>query len=215
MKILYGIQLNGNGHITRSVELISILKERGFDIDIVTSGNNSNLKIPFDVKNHFDGISIYYNKKGSINWIKTLLSVRLLKLIKDTKYDVSEYDLVISDFEPISAWSSKRRNVRSIGISIDSETFITKDRFVVAKNEVNYVSPAQFDQSYIILTRVSEIHNSSLIFDQIIVSYPENQLIVQATGVLVNLNPITNAPERIHDDYRKLVVDYEDYPVLQ
>jgi YbgC/YbaW family acyl-CoA thioester hydrolase len=104
---------------------------------------------------------------------------------------------------------------RSIGISIDSETFITKDRFVVAKNEVNYVSPAQFDQSYILLTRVSEIHNSSIIFDQIILSYPDNQLIVQATGVLVNLNPITNAPERIHDDYRKLVIAYEDYAVLQ
>jgi acyl-CoA thioester hydrolase len=104
---------------------------------------------------------------------------------------------------------------RSIGISIDSETFITKDRFVVAKNEVNYVSPAQFDQSYILLTRVSEIHNSSLIFDQIILSYPDNQLIVKATGVLVNLNPITNVPERIHDDYRKLVIDYEDHAVLQ
>ena len=104
---------------------------------------------------------------------------------------------------------------RSIGISIDSETFITKDRFVVAKNEVNYVSPAQFDQSYILLTRVSEIRNSSIIFDQIILSYPDNQFLVQATGVLVNLNPITNLPERINDDYRKLVVDYEDYAVLQ
>jgi YbgC/YbaW family acyl-CoA thioester hydrolase len=104
---------------------------------------------------------------------------------------------------------------RSIGISIDSETFITKDRFVVAKNEVNYVSPAQFDQSYILLTRVSEIRNSSIIFDQIILSCPDNQLLVQATGVLVNLNPITNLPARIHDDYRKLVIDYEDYAVLQ
>lgn len=103
---------------------------------------------------------------------------------------------------------------RSIGISIDSETFITKDRFVVAKNEVNYVSPAQFDQSYILLTRVSEIRNSSIIFDQIILSCPDNQLLVQATGVLVNINPITNLPERIHDDYRKLVSDYEDYAVL-
>ncbi len=103
---------------------------------------------------------------------------------------------------------------RSIGISIDSETFITKDRFVVAKNEVNYVSPAQFDQSYILLTRVSEIRNSSIIFDQIILSCPDNQLLVQATGVLVNINPITNLPERINDDYRKLVSDYEDYAVL-
>ena len=103
---------------------------------------------------------------------------------------------------------------RSIGISIDSETFITKDRFVVAKNEVNYVSPAQFDQSYILLTRDSEIRNSSIIFDQIILSCPDNQLLVQATGVLVNINPITNLPERINDDYRKLVSDYEDYAVL-
>ena len=103
---------------------------------------------------------------------------------------------------------------RSIGISIDSETFINKDRFVVAKNEVNYISPAQFDQSYILLTRVSEIRNSSIIFDQIILSCPDNQLLVQATGVLVNINPITNLPERINDDYRKLVSDYEDYAVL-
>jgi uncharacterized protein (TIGR00661 family) len=146
MKILYGIQLNGNGHITRSVELISVLKEKGFDIDIVTSGNNSNLKIPFDVKNHFDGVSIYYNKKGSINWIKTLLSVKLRKLIKDTKYDVSEYDLVISDFEPISAWSSKRRNVRSIGISnqyslLSDKVPANKKGKIISKLFVKYFAP--------------------------------------------------------------------------
>jgi uncharacterized protein (TIGR00661 family) len=146
MKILYGIQLNGNGHITRSVELISVLKEKGFDIDIVTSGNNSNLKIPFDVKDHFSGISIYYNKKGSINWIKTLSSVRLLKLIKDTKYDVSEYDLVISDFEPISAWSAKRKKVRSIGISnqyslLSDNVPVNKKGKIISKLFVKYFAP--------------------------------------------------------------------------
>ena len=117
MKILYGIQLNGNGHITRSIELISILKERGCEVDIITSGNNSNLEIPFKVKKHFQGFSIYYNKFGSIDWIKSISSSKLIRLLKDIKYDVSDYDLVISDFEPVSAWSARMCKVKSIGIS--------------------------------------------------------------------------------------------------
>jgi uncharacterized protein (TIGR00661 family) len=117
MKILYGIQLNGNGHITRSVEIISNLKEREFEVDIITSGENSNLDIPFEVKNHFKGFSLYYNKSGSINWSKSILSSNIFRLFKDIKFDVSEYDLVISDFEPISAWSAKKYGIKSISIS--------------------------------------------------------------------------------------------------
>lgn len=117
MKILYGIQLNGNGHITRSIEIISTLKERGFEVDIITSGENSNLNLPFEVKKHFKGFSLHYNKSGSINWPKSFLSSNIFRLFKDIKFDVSEYDLVISDFEPISAWSAKKCGVKSISIS--------------------------------------------------------------------------------------------------
>jgi UDP:flavonoid glycosyltransferase YjiC (YdhE family) len=52
MKILYGIQLNGNGHITRSIELIDKLKSVGYEVDVVTSGSNSNLELPFEHKLH-------------------------------------------------------------------------------------------------------------------------------------------------------------------
>ena len=117
MKILYGIQLNGNGHITRSIEIISTLKERGFEVDIITSGENSNLDLPFEVKKHFKGFSLHYNKSGSINWLKSYLSSNSFRLFKDMNLDVSEYDLVISDFEPISAWSANKCGVKSIGIS--------------------------------------------------------------------------------------------------
>ena len=55
MKILYGIQLTGNGHITRSSQLIKSLIDNGFDIDVITSGNNSQLNIPFKNKKHFEG----------------------------------------------------------------------------------------------------------------------------------------------------------------
>ena len=116
MKILYGIQLTGNGHITRSIKIITALKSAGFEVDIITSGTNSQLKLPFEIKKQFQGLSFFYNKKGGIDWIKTLLSLKLKKFLSDLKYDVSSYDLVISDFEPVSAWSARRSNKKSLGI---------------------------------------------------------------------------------------------------
>ena len=116
MKILYGIQLTGNGHITRSIKIITALKSAGFDVDIITSGTNSQLNLPFKIKKQFQGLSFFYNKKGGIDWIKTLLSLKLKQFLSDLKYDVSSYDLIISDFEPVSAWSARRSNKKSIGI---------------------------------------------------------------------------------------------------
>jgi uncharacterized protein (TIGR00661 family) len=116
MKVLYGIQLTGNGHITRSIKIITALKSAGFDVDIITSGTNSQLKLLFEIKKQFQGLSFFYNKKGGIDWIKTLLSLRLKQFLSDLKYDVSSYDLIISDFEPVSAWSAKRSNKKSLGI---------------------------------------------------------------------------------------------------
>ena len=116
MKILYGIQLTGNGHITRSIKIITALKSAGFDVDIITSGSNSQLKLPFEIKKQFQGLSFFYNKKGGIDWIKTLLSLKLKQFLSDLKYDVSSYDLIISDFEPVSAWSARKFNKKSLGI---------------------------------------------------------------------------------------------------
>ena len=116
MKILYGIQLNGNGHITRSIELINKLKSVGYEVDVISSGNNSNLELPFGHK-HFTGLSIFFSDLGSIDWTKTIKYANLIKLVRDSMLDVREYDLIISDFEPISAWSAKRCGVKSIGIA--------------------------------------------------------------------------------------------------
>jgi uncharacterized protein (TIGR00661 family) len=116
MKILWGIQLNGNGHLTRSIEVINKLRSRGHLVDIITSGENCNLDLGIEHK-HFKGLDLFLDDYGSISWMKTLRRANIYRLVKDTNLDVSEYDLVISDFEPISAWSSIRSGVRSIGIS--------------------------------------------------------------------------------------------------
>jgi len=140
MRILYGIQLNGNGHITRSLELISKLKAKGYDVDVIASGGNYSLELPDYIKK-FKGLSMYFNKSGKINKLKTILSLNIFKLIKDINYDCSGYDLVISDFEPISAYSAKRYKVKSIGIS--NQVSITKSNFFESLF-IKYFSPCDY-----------------------------------------------------------------------
>lgn len=116
MKILYGIQLTGNGHITRSIQIIKSLKEIGCEVDIITSGSNSQLELPYEVKSRYKGLSFLYNRSGGIDWIKTIVSLGLIQFLKDIEYDASGYDIVVSDFEPISAWSARKHKKPSIGI---------------------------------------------------------------------------------------------------
>ncbi len=116
MKILYGIQLTGNGHLTRSVQIIRELKKRGHEVDIITSGSNSQLEIPYEVKSRKEGLSFFYDRSGGIDWLKTIKKLNLGRFLSDIEFDASGYDLVLSDFEPVSAWSAKRHGIRSIGI---------------------------------------------------------------------------------------------------
>jgi hypothetical protein len=140
MRILYGIQLNGNGHITRSLELINQLKAKGYEVDVIASGGNYSIELPDYIKK-FKGLSMYFNKSGKINKIKTLLSLNIFKLIKDINYDCSGYDLVISDFEPISAYSAKKYKVKSIGIS--NQVSITKSSFFESLF-IKYFAPCDY-----------------------------------------------------------------------
>jgi uncharacterized protein (TIGR00661 family) len=140
MKILYGIQLNGNGHITRSLELINQLKAKGYEVDVIASGGNYSIELPDYIKK-FKGLSMYFNKSGRINKLKTTLSLNLFKLIKDVNYDCSVYDLVISDFEPISAYSAKKHKVKSIGIS--NQVSIIKSNFLESLF-IKYFAPCDY-----------------------------------------------------------------------
>jgi len=116
MKILYGIQQTGNGHITRSIRMIDALRSKGFEIDIITSGHNSQIDLPFKVKSTFKGLTLRYTKNGNVSWLNTCLKSNIPKLIADSFYDVSDYDLVISDFEPVSAWAAKISNKPCVGL---------------------------------------------------------------------------------------------------
>lgn len=117
MKILYGIQATGNGHATRSEVIIKKLESLGHEVDILTSGNFRQIRIFKAPKYQFDGVSFKFKKDGSVSYLKTLLGIKYLKFLKTIIFkDVKNYDLVITDYEPITAWSAKYYNKNSIGI---------------------------------------------------------------------------------------------------
>ena len=117
MKILYAVQGTGNGHITRAIEIIPYLQKKG-NLDILVSGTQSDIDLPFEVKYRFKGLSFVFGKKGGIDFWKTFLKSNSRKLLKDIKnLKIKEYDLIISDFEPISAWAAIKSKKVCIGLS--------------------------------------------------------------------------------------------------
>ena len=105
MKILYAVQCTGNGHIIRANELIKILKERA-EVDIFTSGSESSLKLKHDVKYQYKGLSFAFGKRGGIDFLKTLKLINPISFIQEIyNCPVDKYDLIINDFEPVSAWA--------------------------------------------------------------------------------------------------------------
>ncbi len=120
MKILYAIQGTGNGHLSRAREIIPILKRKG-TVDILISGTQADVSLPFEVKYTFKGLSFIFGKKGGVDWVKTYSAINSSELRRDiAQLPVEQYDLVINDFEPVSAWACNNKKVPCIALSHQS-----------------------------------------------------------------------------------------------
>ena len=123
MKILYAVQGTGNGHITRAMALIPVLKKYA-DVDVLVSGFSYNLSLPFKVDHQFKGMSFCFGKKGGIDYRETYKKNKLKRFLKEVKQlDLKKYDFVISDFEPISCWAAMKQKKRCIGFSNQNSIF--------------------------------------------------------------------------------------------
>jgi uncharacterized protein (TIGR00661 family) len=118
MNILYGVNATGNGHISRSRITISELKKRGHNVTVLFSGRNIEDFFdleefrPYIIKKGFT----FVFKKGKLNVFRTLLNVDLVQFVRDVFKIKKEYDVVVTDFEPISAYSARKLGIHCIGI---------------------------------------------------------------------------------------------------
>ena len=119
MKILYGVNSFGNGHITRSRVMAKELKKAGHDVTYLFSGRKPEKF--FDMEEFGDSVIYkkglqFYIEDGKVNLYKTIKNNDLLQVIKDVYSLNVNYDLIITDYEPITAWAAKIKQKQSIGI---------------------------------------------------------------------------------------------------
>ncbi|AQP99489.1 glycosyltransferase [Pseudoalteromonas aliena] len=149
MKILYGIQGTGNGHITRARVMASCFKQHGIDVDYIFSGRAT--KDYFDMQEFghyksFRGLS-FNTKNGQIKSLQTVKNARICELVSDIKsLDIKQYDFILNDFEPITAWAAKRAGVPVVGISHQaaflSDSVPMFSRGILRKSLIKYYAPA-------------------------------------------------------------------------
>lgn len=120
MKILYAIQGTGNGHLSRAVDIIPELQKYG-PLDLFVSGAQAEISLPYPVKYTSKGLSFYFGKSGGINFYKTFQKNSSKDVVKEiNQFPVEKYDLIVNDFEPISAWAARKKEVRTVGLSHQS-----------------------------------------------------------------------------------------------
>ena len=94
MKILYAIQGTGNGHVTRAMEIVPLLWKKG-DIDVLISGIQADLPLPFPVKYKFKGLGFMFGKNGGVDIWNTYLKMNSIRFLREiSSFPIADYDLI-------------------------------------------------------------------------------------------------------------------------
>jgi uncharacterized protein (TIGR00661 family) len=119
VKILYGVQGTGNGHLSRARAMSAAFRNSGTEVDYLFSGRPRERFFDMDCFGDFrhrEGFT-FVNIDGRVDYVRTLLRNRYLRFVRDIlSLDVSAYDLILTDFEPVSAWAGRLRGKRVISM---------------------------------------------------------------------------------------------------
>ncbi|BFM16314.1 glycosyltransferase family protein [Maricurvus nonylphenolicus] len=119
MRILYGVQGTGNGHLSRARAIAPHLAAAGAEVTYLFSGRERDQF--FDMEPFGDWICLsgmtLLTANGKVRTLATAQRNNPWRLWQEIKnLDLSGYDLVITDFEPVSAWAARRQKVPSIAV---------------------------------------------------------------------------------------------------
>jgi uncharacterized protein (TIGR00661 family) len=117
MKILYAIQGTGNGHISRAREIVPLLQQYG-ELDLLVSGTEAEVSLSQPLKYKFHGFSFVFGTNGGVDNWATYKLMNLPQLWRDIhSLPLKQYDLIINDFEPVSAWACRLQKIPSVSLS--------------------------------------------------------------------------------------------------
>lgn len=153
MKVLYAIQGTGNGHLSRAMDVVPCLQRRA-EVDVLVSGIQADLALPFPVAYRMHGLSFIFGKSGGVDLWKTFMSSTVRRLVHEVNtLPIEQYDLIFSDFEPISAWACSTRDKECIGLShqaaaMDAQSPKPKEVDMLGKFIMKNYAPASISYGF-------------------------------------------------------------------
>lgn len=119
MKILYGVQGTGQGHISRARAMARALAGYNVDVTWLFSGRPRDRLFdmePFGNFLHCRGLT-FTTRNGRMRHLATVRDNNIFQFLGDVRrLDLGAYDAIVTDFEPVTAWAGRRAGVRTIGI---------------------------------------------------------------------------------------------------
>lgn len=119
MRVFFGIQATGNGHITRARALAPKLRAAGVDVTYLFTGRPREQLFEMEAFGDFRWLPglTFATRRGKVRYLRTAMRNPLRSFLKDVRsLDLSGYDLVVTDFEPVTSWAARRQRIPTIGI---------------------------------------------------------------------------------------------------
>ncbi len=125
MKILYGVLSQGQGHINRAAQMLRRLEARGHRVEVVLSGDRPPAYAERELPRHtwlpvtnFVLESGVVHRRRSISAFLGTVPARTI-FVRDLRRRLAKerFDLVLTDFEPLSAWAAWLSKVPVAGIA--------------------------------------------------------------------------------------------------
>lgn len=117
MKVLYAIQGTGNGHLSRARDIVPLLQQKA-ELDLLVSGTQADVTLPYPIKYQLQGMGFIFGKSGGVDLLETYRKTNTRKLWQDIRQlPIEQYDLIINDFEPVSAWAAHLKKRPCVSLS--------------------------------------------------------------------------------------------------
>jgi uncharacterized protein (TIGR00661 family) len=136
MKVLYAIQGTGNGHLSRAEEIVPLLNKH-VDTTVLVSGTQSQIQSNFEVHYKKTGLTFLSGKNGNIDLLRTVFKSHPIDFLNEIRtFPARQFDLIITDFEPVSAWSALMHGVPCIEMSHQAGVIHPKSPKTTVNNRI-------------------------------------------------------------------------------
>lgn len=119
MRILYGIQGTGNGHLSRARLVAEQLRAQGAQVQYLISGRDQKSLFDMGIFGdywHREGLTVQ-SSNGRVDTASTFRELRMTQFMRDVRaLKVEAFDVVVCDYEPVTAWAARLAKVPCVGI---------------------------------------------------------------------------------------------------